>query len=274
MAWLKRQNTKDTLFSIESSILPPTLIANYKIRNYHRENLAISYCDTFQKDSSISVEIQTESARYCYMKDTRYKILTARVLWILLHINRRFLCPWLPINPFLLLRLLLVDASAGLSQFLGDIVQTRFRFRFGILTTLSETARYHVLDRVISSRNGLALVFIDFGGPWRRCSRRRPLEKLRFYREKSILGFTECGADTSRYLRVRFRWLITPGLTLLSHFLHLSALKNRLHRGYLSSSYLSVLSIWSTDISHSWNFVRSVYLDRFFVRRSFQVNLV
>lgn len=129
----------------------------------------------------------------------RVTVLTACVLWILLHINRRFLCPWLPINPFLLLRLLLIDASAGLSQFFRDIVQTRFRFRFGILTTLSETARYHVLDRVISSRNGLALVFIDFGGPWRRCSRRR---------------------------RVRFRWLITPGLTLLSHFLHLSALLN------------------------------------------------
>lgn len=123
-----------------------------------------------------------------------YKILTACVLWILLHINRRFLCSWLPINPFLLLRLLLIDASAGLSQFFRDIVQTRFRFRLGILATLPETARYHVLDRVISSRNGLALVFVDFGGPWRRCNRRRPSEKLRFYRGKSILGFTECGA--------------------------------------------------------------------------------
>lgn len=45
--------------------------------------------------------------------------------------------------------------------------------------------------------------------------------------------------DTDRYLRVRFRWLITPGLTLLSRFLHLSALKNRLHRSYLSQALIS-----------------------------------
>lgn len=114
--------------------------------------------------------VSTTFRRYSFLL-LRYfpEKLTASILRVLLHINRRFLRPWLPINPFLLLRLLLVDAPAGLPQLLGDVVQAGLRFRFSVLAALPETARYHVLNRVIRPREGLALLLIDLRRPWGRC---------------------------------------------------------------------------------------------------------
>lgn len=117
-------------------------------------------------------------------------ILTTSILRILLHIKGRILSPRFPINPILLFGLLLIDAPTRFSQFFRNVVQTRLRFRLNVLAALPETARYHVLNRVISPRDRFAFLFIDLGRPWRRSNRRRPSEKLPFYGGKSILGFT------------------------------------------------------------------------------------
>lgn len=124
-------------------------------------------------------------------------ILTTSILRILLHIKGRILSPRFSINPILLFGLLLIDAPTRFSQFFRNVVQTRLRFRLNILATLPETARYHVLNRVISPRDWFAFLLIDLGRPWRQSNRRRPSEKLPFYRGKSILGFT-MRCDTRR----------------------------------------------------------------------------